>query len=81
MTAAPTPSATYPITVDLDRRMQEALGKIPSTGRGFVTAAVSRDGAEAEVGTHWRAVRVSGYTGRLWGGRGWTAGARASVSW
>ncbi len=75
------PLDPHPISDALEQRLTETLSKIPTGKRGQVAGAVTTAGIEASVGITVRPnVTVSGWAGREWGGRGWSAGARGSWS-
>lgn len=71
-----------PISDFLDKQLRETLEKLPpSSGRGFLEASVTTDGAQVEVGSklgpRWA---VSGWAGLQWKGHP-IAGARVKGSW
>lgn len=81
-----TPVVTMPSTVpggtvvspDLEAALTKAVSTVPFDKKGAVTANVSNAGVE--ISGSWRVrqnLTATGYAGRLWGGRGWQAGARA----
>lgn len=83
---AATPVVSMPSTVpggtivspDLETALQRAASTVPVDKRAAVTGAVSNQGIE--ISGSWRIrqnLTATGYAGRLWGGRGWQAGARA----
>ncbi len=68
-----------PISDSLERHLADTLAKIPTGKRGQVTGAVTTSGVEASIGMRVRpSVTVSGWAGREWHGRGWSAGARGA---
>lgn len=77
--------APTPISDALDRQLDTQGTRIPVDRRGQANVGVSTDGFEIGAGVkpikRWRDFTMSGYTGHLWGGKGWTAGARAQVAW
>ena len=73
-----------PISDSLQRHMDDVLSQIPSGKHLIVTGAVTTTGAMAGVGVtksfnRWD-LTGSGYAGKVWGGSGWEAGVRASIS-
>lgn len=40
---------------------------------------VTQRGMELGVGARWKALSAEGYAARLWGGSGWTSGARFAL--
>ncbi len=75
------PADPHPILDALDRHLKDVLANIPAGKRGQVTGAVTTSGVEATVGVKVKpSVTVSGWAGREWGGRGWSAGARGAWS-
>ncbi len=71
------PVDPHPIADSLERHLKDALERVPAGKRGQVTGAVTTSGVEASIGMAvTRGVTVSGWAGREWGGRGWSAGAR-----
>jgi hypothetical protein len=64
--------------------MREALAKIQPGKRGQLTATVTNTGVEVSVAhrlERFGKPTVSGWSGREWGGKGWSAGARSAWSW
>lgn len=79
---SPTSPAAKPISDALQRHLEDVLTQIPSGQRGVASVAVSTDGVEAILGTRLNAnTTLTGYAGKVWGGSGWTAGAKAAVHW
>ena len=85
---APAPTLTLvtpkPISDSLQRHMDDVLSQIPSGKTLIVTGAVTTTGAMAGIGVkksfnRWD-LTGSGYAGKVWGGSGWEAGVRASIS-
>ncbi len=71
----------HPVSDSLDRHLKEVLTQIPTGKRGELAGTVTTSGVEASVAVKIRRdVTVSGWAGREWGGRGWSAGARGSWS-
>lgn len=71
-----------PISDALQRHLEDVLTQIPTGQRGVASVAVSTDGVEAQFGTRLAGnVTLTGYAAKLWGGPGWTAGAKAAVRW
>lgn len=81
--SGPTPGLlTGPISDSLARHLDAEVGRVPSGRRGQVSVAVTTTGLALGVGYRPApALAVSGYAERLWGGRGWTAAARAQLLW
>jgi len=73
----------------LSQALESDLSRIrqglPPGKSGWLTAGISTTGVEVRVTTQrpwWRFdAGVTGYAGRLWGGQGWQAGARATLAW
>ena len=74
-----TPSNPKPVSPPLDSHMREALSQIPTGKRGQISATVTTIGVEASLGVRVvPRVTVSGWAGREWGARGWSAGVRSA---
>lgn len=80
--AASGASNPQPISDALRKHFDETLAAIPTGKRGSLSVGVTTQGVEAGIG--WKVappVTVTGWAARMWGGEGWTAGARAAVAW
>lgn len=76
-----TPAAPI-LAPHLRQSLQDAVAAIPSGKKGQAGVAVTLEGVALEIGYKpkpW--LDLSGYAGRTWGRDGWTAGARAGLSW
>lgn len=76
--SAETPVLSPSLRASIDR----AAAEIPAGKRGYVAAGASLTGVEVAVATRGPfGVMVGGYAKRLWGGKGYDAGARATLAW
>lgn len=72
-----------PISDSLQQHLDDVLARIPSGKRARIDLGVSNTGAEVSVGakTTFKGAEIvgQGYAGKVWGGKGYDAGARASI--
>ena len=68
-------------TTMLDAAVTRATSAIPAGKTGQIAASVTTDGgARIEGAARWKSITGGGWAERQWGGRGWSAGAKASVA-
>lgn len=71
-----------PVVPALDGVLKQQEAAIPAGKRGLLTTTITTKGVEAGIGSRLgKNTTVTGWAGREWGGKGWTAGARVGVSW
>lgn len=62
--------------------IDDAVRAVPTGKRGQATAGITTRGVQFDAGYQvkdW--LSVGGSAAKLWGGGGWDAGAKATVSW
>lgn len=82
MSPADVPQAPAIVTPELSFGLDKAIAAVPTGKRGLATATFSKTGVEAAVGVNvWKGLSLGGYASKAWGGKGYTAGARAAFVW
>lgn len=75
------PTTPRPLSGDLRAAIDDAVKAIPAGKRGHVTAAATLEGLQVDAGVKPKGwLTVGGYAGKRWG-QGWSAGAKATVTW
>lgn len=81
---SPAPVSASPISDSLQKHLNEVLTQIPTGKTGTVTVGIATTGAvvSASARKTWRGLDLTGtgYAGKVWGSKGWEAGARAGIT-